>query len=250
MTVFGTNYSRYYDLLYSDKDYEGESQYIHKLIQQYDPGAKTILDLGCGTGRHDACLAGIGYKVHGVDISADMLSVAQKCANGDSLRFTQGDISSIRLGEEFDVVIALFHVMSYQTSNNDLLGAFSTAYEHLLPGGVFIFDCWYGPAVLTDRPVVRVKRLENEQIQVNRIAKPLMYPNENLVDVNYHMFIRDKSSGQIEEMAEIHKMRYLFKPEIELMLGQTGFDMLGQFEFLTGGLPGYDTWSVCFVVRK
>ena len=60
------------------------------------------------------------------------------------LRFTQGDLRTVRLGERADAVISLFHVMSYQTSNADLTAAFATAREHLAEGGVFIFDCWYG----------------------------------------------------------------------------------------------------------
>lgn len=250
MKVFGGMYSRYYDLLYRDKDYEGEANYLHSLIQNYAPLAKDVLDLGCGTGRHDASLARMGYRVHGVDISADMLALASESADGDTLQFTEGDIRSVRVQKEFNVVLSLFHVMSYQSTNDDLLRAFATAYDHLVPGGVFIFDCWYGPAVLTDRPVVRVKRLEDDQIQVTRIAEPMMHPNENLVDVNYHMFIRDKSSGQIEEIEEIHRMRYLYKPEVEFMLNQVGFKLAAQFEFLTEGPPGYDTWSVCFVGIK
>ena len=52
----------------------------------------------------------------------------------------------------------------------------STAAKHLKPNGVFIFDFWYGPGVLTDPPVVRLKRLENEEIEVLRIAEPVMHP--------------------------------------------------------------------------
>jgi hypothetical protein len=75
MSVFG-NYARYYDLLNKDKDYEKEADYVHGLIQRYAPGSKTILDLGCGTGRHDFLLAEKGYSVTGIDMSEQMLSIA------------------------------------------------------------------------------------------------------------------------------------------------------------------------------
>ena len=77
MKAFG-NYSRYYNLLYKDKDYKGEAGFIHDLIQKYSPGAKSILDLGCGTGRHDALLAEKGYVITGVDMSEEMLLI-EKC---------------------------------------------------------------------------------------------------------------------------------------------------------------------------
>ena len=76
MKAFG-NYSRYYNLLYKDKDYKGEAGFIHDLIQKYSPGAKSILDLGCGTGRHDLLLAEKGYAITGVDMSEEMLLIAR-----------------------------------------------------------------------------------------------------------------------------------------------------------------------------
>lgn len=244
-------YAHYYDLLYRDKDYISEANYIASLIKKYNSKAETILDLGCGTGKHAELLAQKGYRVHGVDMSEGMLKEAYARADHNSqLCFSLSTIQEFCLEEKFDVVTALFHVMSYQTSNNDLYKAFSVAYEQMLPGGIFVFDCWYGPAVLTDRPVVRVMRLEDAHIHVTRTAEPVMHPNENLVDVNYHMYIKDKKQGTFGELREVHTMRYLFRTEVELLFGQVGFHFVDSFEFLTGKTPGYNTWNVCFVGQK
>jgi SAM-dependent methyltransferase len=258
MSVFGS-YSRYYDLLYKDKDYAGETEYVRGLIARHCPKARTILDLGCGTGRHDLLLARMGYDVTGVDRSEEMLAVAnsqlssliphQDPAYPSSLIFEQGDIRSVRLGRTFDVVISLFHVISYQATNEDLAAAFSTARAHLKQGGVFIFDVWYGPAVLTERPAVRVKRLEDELISVTRVAEPIMYPGKNLVDVNYQVFIREKATGSTDELRETHRMRYLFRPELELFLQCAGMSVVEASEWLTGREPGFGTWGVCFEAR-
>lgn len=254
MSIFGT-YSRYYNLLYKDKDYEGEAEYVHNLIQKYNPNAKSILNLGCGTGRHDFLLAEKGYEVNGVDMSEEMLAVANSQlstlnSNPSTLKFDQGDIRAIRLNRTFDVIISLFHVISYQTTNEDLVATFTTVKAHLKLGGTFIFDCWYGPAVLTDRPVVRVKRLEDEEIEVTRIAEPVMYPNANVVDVNYHVFIKDKLEGRYEEVKETHHMRYLFMPEIEMLLIAEGLELIHCEQWLTGKKPGFDTWGACFIVGR
>ncbi len=253
MSVFG-DYSRYYNLLYKDKDYAGESKYVDSLIRKHLAGAKSILDLGCGTGRHDILLVDSGYEVTGVDQSEEMLSIATtQCATNNispsALNFHQGDIRAIRLENTFDVVVSLFHVMSYQISNEDLAAAFATARYHLKPGGIFIFDCWYGPAVLTDRPVVRIKRLEDNAISVTRLAEPVMHPNANMVDINYHVLVRDKTSGAVEELKETHRMRYLFRPELELLLHGAGMTITDSAEWMTDRQPGYDTWGVCFVVQ-
>jgi len=147
------------------------------------------------------------------------------------------------------VVISLFHVISYQTTNEDVLAAFKTAREHLNPGGVFIFDVWYGPAVLTDRPAIRIKRMADDEIEVTRLAEPVMHPNKNRVDVNYHVFVRDLESGMVRELRETHMMRYFFHPEIELFAEQNGFQNMHVEEWLTGKAPGEDTCGVCFVMK-
>jgi len=256
MSVFGT-YSRYYNLLYKDKDYSGEATYVKTLIDKYLPGATSILDLGCGTGRHDFILTEMGFEITGVDMSQEMLTVAnahlssltsqQGIAHPSPPTFIHGDIRSVRLESTFDVVISLFHVMSYQTTNDDLTAAFATARAHLKPGGVFIFDCWYGPAVLTDRPVVRVKRLEDSEFALTRVVEPVMYPNENIVELDYQIMSREKKSGEVEEVKERHRMRYLFGPEVEYLARNSGMAIVESLEWLTGREPGFDTWGVCFV---
>lgn len=247
-------YADYYDLLYQDKDYVGEVQFIEKLLQ-YAPTTKSILDLGCGTGTHATLLAKEGYEVHGVDLSADMLRLAGDRLNhlprdvASRLKFSQADLRTVRIEKQFDAVISLFHAIGYQTTNEDLQAAFATAKAHLKPGGVFIFDCWYGPAVLCDRPVVRVKRLENEEIRVTRIAEPTMHPNQNLVDVNYQIFIKHQLDGIVEELCESHRMRYLFIPEIEELFDKLNLKIITSGEWMTNQNPSFNTWSVCFVCK-
>ena len=250
MSVFN-EYARYYDLFYRDKDYTGETDYVHNLIQTHSPGAKTILNLGCGSGRHDHFLVDKGYAVTGVDLSEEMLAAARDAVTGNgALEYVQGDVRTVRLGKTYDVVVSLFHVMSYQVANPDLMAAFATVHSHLNPGGIFIFDCWYGPGVLTDRPVVRVKDLEDENIAVTRIAQPIMHPNENVVDVNYRVFLRDKASGGVREIRETHRMRYLFAPEVQQMLAASGFELHTSEEWLTAAHLGFANWNAVFVCRK
>jgi hypothetical protein len=140
--------------------------------------------------------------------------------------------------------------MSYQTTNEDLLAAFATAWEHLIDGGVFIFDCWYGPAVLKQWPTVTEKNLEDEAIRVFRRATPDVHANENVVDVNYVVDVTDKTTGATETLRETHHMRYLFKPEVELALSAAGFELIDSRAWMSDKAPGFDTWGACFVARK
>lgn len=255
MAVF-QHYARYYDLLYKDKDYPAEIAYISGLIDKYQPEAKTILDLGCGTGRHACLLADKGFEITGVDFSESMISLAQSRKQhltpdaAKRIHFQKGDIRRINLGRQFDVVLSLFHVFSYLTTNDDLKLGFQTVYKHLRPGGLFLFDFWYGPAVLEQRPQYRKKELSDDVIEVERIARPEIHLNDNIVDVNYELAISDKTTGKIDKVHEQHRMRYLFLPEIRQFLLDASLELIFSQEWMTGLPPGSGTWGVCCGARK
>lgn len=252
MNIFN-QYAEYYDLLYKDKDYMQEANYINSLLQEYSSNTKSILELGCGTGKHAILLGNKGYKVHGVDLSEGMIREAKinlKQERLSGIQLTQGDIRKIRLEEKFDAVISLFHVMSYQTENKDLEEVFQTVREHLNEEGLFIFDCWNGPAVLAEQPETRVRRLENEIVKVTRIAEPVLHPNENIVDVNYEIYVTNKQNNHIEKFNEVHKMRYLFKTELMWLASQYGFTFENMFSFNSLKQSNLYDWNVVFIFRK
>jgi SAM-dependent methyltransferase len=254
VTVFDS-YGKYYDLLYRDKDYAGEAQFIQQLFQTYAPAVRSILELGCGTGKLAGALAEDSYRVHGVDLSAEMLKrAAERQAQLSAeisarLSFSQANIQDLRLGQTFDAVISIFHVLSYQSTESAIQSTLQTVREHLKPGGVFIFDVWYGPAVLKNFPTVRVKRLQDDKIAVTRIAEPVMHPNQNWVDVNYEIFIQSQHTKQIETLSETHRMRYFFAPELEKMLADVNIKLVCCSEWMSDREPDFDTWGVYCVGR-
>ncbi len=248
MSVFGA-YSRYYDLLYEDKNYSKEVEFVSSIIRRRAPDARTVLDLGCGTGIHACAFAREGYQVTGLDRSAEMLRIARERhetvgANGSGrVDFRQGDIRDFKLDRRFDIVVALFHVISYLPANSDLEAAFAQIREHLKPGGLLIFDYWYGPAVLTDRPAPRIKTFDNDDIKIIRFATPTLIVNDNLVDVRYDLMIVEKSTGRCSQVVEIHKMRYFFWPEIQSLLSRHGLNQVEFREWLSDRMPDQSSWN-------
>ena len=73
-------YSKFYNLLYKDKNYQQEVDYVYKLINENGKKVKSILDLGCGTGIHAEMLYEKGYDICGVDLSEEMLNEARESA--------------------------------------------------------------------------------------------------------------------------------------------------------------------------
>lgn len=243
------DYARYYDLLYKDKDYAGEAAYIDGIISKYSHGAVQLLNLGCGTGKHDACLVDRGYQVTGVDLSPVMLEMARRRSVPGSLEFFQGDVRTVNLSRQFDAVISLFHVMSYQTSDQDILSAFRTANRHLKPEGVFIFDFWHGEGVTQDPPAVRIKRLEDERWRFVRIAEPLLHAQKHVIDVNYQLIAMDKQSAAYTELKETHAMRYFFLPELQDCLVRAGFSLCHAGAWMSDQ-PLNAAWYGLIVARK
>ena len=101
----------------------------------------------------------------------------------------ENDIVDFKLEYRYDVIIALFHVISYITDNASLIKVFQNAANHLNEEGLFIFDVWYSPAVYNQKPEARIKRLMNDNVEVIRIAEPEILSSENVVNVNYQMII-------------------------------------------------------------
>lgn len=240
-------YSHYYDLLYHDKNYGGEVEYV--LNQFTKLKGNHILELGCGSGGHAEILCGMGNQVVGLDLSEGMIQLAiQKQIEDFDPRV--GNIINFDLDVKFDCVISMFHVISYLTNNNDLFSCFSSVNRHLNKDGLFVFDFWYGPAVLEQKPESRIKEMENNMIYVNRKARPTLDRRNNIVNVEFKIEVTDKASGHSEVIQELHPMRYFFIPELEFIGEQSGFKLIKAEELMTCNAPSESTWGVCVTFKK
>lgn len=244
------DYAKYYDLIYSDKEYEKEARYIDGILKNTDyKNCFKLLELGSGTGAHASLLSDLGYNVLGIERSVDMINISKK-RNKVNVSFIQSDIRDFFLNKKFDAVFSLFHVLSYLNNLNDFIKVLKLVNIHLNEGAYFIFDTWYGPAVLSQQPNVRVKRIENDEMKITRIAEPILNEAESTVEVNYEMFVQNKYDASIKCIHETHSMRYYFLSEIELCLAKTGFILKDSFEFMTGKKISKNTWGSCFLAKK
>jgi SAM-dependent methyltransferase len=240
-------YSSCYNLFYLDKDYKSEANYIAGLLGKHDVRAGNILEFGSGTGIHGAQLAELGYSVLGIELSEEMHLRAEVKKNFSSIH---GDIRTVSLNQKFDAIVSLFHVVSYQVTNESLLATFRNAARHLKSEGVFIFDVWFTPAVYYMKPEVRIKTVRDGAIEVRRIAIPKIFYDQNRVDVNYTFIALNIDSNIAEVYSESHSMRHFSTGEIELIATISGFELIKSEEFLTGNAPSEFTWGVTFVLRK
>jgi SAM-dependent methyltransferase len=245
-------YSRYYDLLYKHKDYGSEARYVAALMKKHGSDPNHLLEIGCGTGGHAREFSRMGLAITGIDLSEAMVAEARRRSQGiNSLEFQVASSTNFLFQQTFPAAVSLFHVMSYHTSNEMVLAALRNVSKHLQPGGLFVFDCWHGPGVISEPPSVRVRRMGDDRCQVLRIAEPTMRWPENVVDVNYEVQVRDAASGNTEVIRELHPMRFFFRPELELFLQFAGFVLEGWYPWLqSSGTPGPETWYAVAIGRK
>jgi SAM-dependent methyltransferase len=250
VSVFGAEYAAAYDSLYQDKDYLAECDLLERVFQTYaQRPVRRVLDLGCGTGGHAAPLAERGYQVVGVDRSPAMLEHAR--ARGSSARFACGDIAGLDLGETFDAVVMMFAVLGYQVSNAEALGALATVRRHLTPGGLFVADAWYGPAVLRQRPSDRIKVQDTPDGQLIRAASGELDVRHHVCHVRYQVWrIGNQAQPAASHTTEHHRMRFFFPLELDLLMEQSGLEVarLGQFPELDAE-PDERSWNVILVAR-
>lgn len=248
MTNF-QQYSKYYDLLYKDKNYKEECDYVISKIKQFDPKAIQILELGSGSGSHAHYFCKAGFEVTGVERSPEMVALA-KSKNIKGFNPTIGDISSFEISQQFDIALSLFHVISYLTENESLINCFKRVHQQLKSDGVFMFDIWYSPAVYHQKPETRIKRLENDTIEIIRLAESKTESAKNLVAVNFDVIIKDKKTQISETITEEHLMRHFSIPEIKILAAFTGFEVVLTEEFLTENTASEETWGVFFILKK
>src|SRR3954453_12959074 len=103
--------ARIYDAIYASvRDYRREAAELDRLIQERRPGAKTLLDVACGTGAHLEHIAS-EYDVEGLDLDPEMLAVRRDRL--PDAAFHEGDMASFDLGKRFDAVVCMFSSIGY-----------------------------------------------------------------------------------------------------------------------------------------
>lgn len=252
MKEFEEDYAKLYDLVYEEKDYETECEMLVRAFREFgSKPVKSILDFGCGTGGHVLPLARRGFEVSGVDRSEHMLSIAKEKSDAERLRseFYHQDICTANLGRRFDAAICMFAVLCYQLSNEALEQALHTAARHLHRDGLYIFDFWFGPAVLTLRPEKRVKVFEKGSSKIHRTATPCLKPLLHQCSTEFKL-VQTEGEKVISQTEETHTVRYFFPLEIEYFLSKAGFQLLR-----LGGTPDYQeeiderSWNVTAVAK-
>ena len=131
-----------YDRLTNDVDYEAIVAFYHEILIKEGLQPKTAVDLACGTGSVALLLAQMGYRVTGVDLSEEMLTVAHQraCELQNMPLFVCQSLQEMRLPRGVDMAVCALDGLDYILDPKDCIEAIRRVYKALNPGGIFIFD--------------------------------------------------------------------------------------------------------------
>jgi SAM-dependent methyltransferase len=240
-------YSKYYNLIYQNKNYKTEVDYIHKLISKFNYSNKNILELGSGTGGHANFFVDKGYTVHGIEKSKSMIA---NCKKKGGFTFQYGDACKIKLKKKYDIILSLFHVFSYQINKDNINNFFKNAQYHLKPNGLFGFDFWYTNAVNAQKPQTKLIEIKKKNFKLIRLAEPLKDNSKNTVSINYTIIVKNILKNFVNVIKENHKLRHFSLSDLSKLCGKYGFKCLHVKELISNNKPSEKTWGVFCLLRK
>ncbi len=192
--------ARVYDALYESKDYAGEAERIHSLIQQHGQQLyTTLLDVATGTGRHLTHLQKY-YAIEGLDVAPEMLAVERH--NLPDVRFHEASMVDFRLGNTFDVITCLFSSIGYVLTLEALYQTLITFAYHLNPGGLILIEPWLQPDVYREGGI-HASFVDKPDIKISRMVRSER--DGDIAVMGMHHLVVTPEVG-VEYFVEMHKM--------------------------------------------
>lgn len=230
---------RFYDAIYSWKDYAEEAQRLKRFIAQHKRSAgNALLDVACGTGGHIPYLRD-DFAYEGLDLDPEMLALAGN--RSPDIPFHQGDMVDFSLGRQFDVVCCLFSSIAYTRTVPRLCEAIATMAAHLRPGGVLVIapfltpDAWdpgHPYALFVDQPDLKIARMN-----VSRA-------DGTVALLDFHYLVATPEG--VEHFIEHHELGLFTDAEYRAAFTQAGLDVTYDAEGLIGRGLYMGTHAVAF----
>lgn len=233
-----------YDLVMAHVSYDYWAEYVADLLERFHPEARTILELGCGTGSMALELQPRGnFRYLATDGEAQMVRVARRKAEqaGLPIAFDVADFTAFRVAEPVDVVLLLYDGLNYLLEPDRVRSLLACAYDALAPGGVFLFD--------QSTPVNSINNAdyfedEGTQDGFSYVRRSQYDPADRLHTTTFEITIDDQA------FVERHVQRAYTREEIQALIEETPFEVAAAFDGFSDDPATDDTERIHWVLRR
>ena len=207
----------YYDKIYRNVDYTGESKFINWAVKEHKTShGFELLDVACGTGSHAEILKD-NFKVTGVDINEDMLEIARNKV--PEAVFVNGNMKDLDLEASFDVVICIFSAIHYNIDCSELECTLNNFYNNMKDGGVLIYDLSFNTENWIEG-LVSVDTVVEDRLKIARICQSRL--ENRIFNANFVFLVKEdeKFDFDIDE----HKMGVFEIDHVSRLMENVGFE--------------------------
>ncbi|MBM4762362.1 class I SAM-dependent methyltransferase [Bacillus sp. B15-48] len=238
-----------YDTLMVDVPYDGWVNWVIDRSKKYEVSGSRLMDLACGTGELSIRLAKAGFQVTGIDLSEDMLAVAQAKTEEEGLEipYYHQDMTELTGLSEFDVVGIFCDSLNYISEEVDVKKTFAKVYQHLSPGGLFLFDVH---SIYKMDVIFQSSPFTYNDEEIAYIWDCFSGESPHSVEHELTFFVYDEMTGQYDRVDEHHLQRTFEPTMYKIWLENAGFELLELTADFLPTLPSDDSERIMFVARK
>jgi SAM-dependent methyltransferase len=215
-----------YDAIYHFKNYARECEILRAVIAVAAPGARTVLDVACGTGGHDKFLKD-HYAVDGIDLNENYLHAAR--AKNPAGRYTRADMTDFDLATTYDAVTCLFSAIGYVKTVERLNRAVACMARHVKPGGALIVEPWLTAGDWKPG----TSNLHAGEIGADKVCRMTVSSQEGNVSVMQMHYLRSTAGG-IEHHSERLELGLFTREEMAHAFEAANMDVRHDSEGLMG----------------
>jgi SAM-dependent methyltransferase len=219
--------ARYYDKIYSFKDYQAETQrLIASIRDNLRSEGNRLLDVACGTGLHIEYLKEY-FVIEGLDISQELLEIARQ--RNPKVLFHPADMMDFHLGHKYDVVTCLFGSIGYVKTLGNLGQAVRCMANHLVGGGILVIEPWFTPETWKPGTVHGVF-IDEPDLKIARVNTSFVSGRISYFDLHYLIGTPEGT----EHFVERHELGLFEQDEMDAALAGVGLEVIYDSEGLMG----------------
>lgn len=243
-----TSFAQVYDELMDNIPYDEWIDYIIRLLHEQNITDGLVTELGCGTGTITEGLASAGYDMIGIDLSPDMLEIAneKKLEHGlSSIMYLQQDMCSFELFGTVNAIICVCDSINYLENTEQITTVFSLANNYLEAGGIFICDFKTRHYF---RDVVADSTIAEDRDDVSFIWDNYYDEEQNINELSLSLFTKE-TDDLYRKTQEFHYQIGLTCEEMKHCVDAAGMELLAMYDAFTHN-PATDNSERVYVIAR